>query len=81
MKENLARLWGLPFSTYAPRRRGGVKTTIYFHCVLHTKRGEGEITCKIAYEGQFFSECTIGNVRHIGIHVYSYVPIVLSGKN
>ena len=31
--------------------------------------------------GQFFSERTIGNVRHMGLHVYSYVPIVHSGKN
>ena len=35
------------------------------------------------YMGQFFSECNIGNVRHIGtyIDVYSYVPIVHFGKN
>ena len=26
--------------------------------------------------GQFFSECIIGKVRHVGIHVYLYVPIV-----
>ena len=30
---------GLPFSTYAPRRVGGVNPPIHFHCVLHAKRG------------------------------------------
>ena len=33
------------------------------------------------YLGQFFSECTIGNVQHVGIHVYPYIPLVHSGKN
>ena len=34
-------LWGLPFSTYAPRGGGGFKSPIHFHCVLHAKRGGG----------------------------------------
>ena len=30
--------------------RGGVKSPIHFHCVLHAKRGEGvQKACKIAY--------------------------------
>ena len=32
---------GLPLITYAPRGGGGVKSPIYFYCVLHTKRGGG----------------------------------------
>ena len=32
-------IWGLPFSTYTPRKGGGVKPPIHFHCVLHAKRG------------------------------------------
>ena len=32
---------GLPLITYAPRERGGVKSPIHFHCVLHAKRGGG----------------------------------------
>ena len=47
----LLNVWGLPFSMYALRGRGGgVKSAIHFHCVLHAKRGEGvQIACKIAY--------------------------------
>ena len=42
---------GFPFSTYTPRGRGGIKSPIHFHCVLHAKQGGGgvQITCKIAY--------------------------------
>ena len=29
----------LPLITYAPRGRGGVKSPIHFHCVLHAKSG------------------------------------------
>ena len=32
------KLWGLPFSTYAPRGVGGVKPPLHFHCELHAKR-------------------------------------------
>ena len=38
-------------------------------------------SCVLVYEGQFFSECTIRNVHHIGIHVYMFVPIVYIGNN
>ena len=45
--------WGLPLIMYAPRcvcGGGGVKSPIYFHCVLYAKRGEGvQIASKIAY--------------------------------
>ena len=28
---------GLPFSTYAPKGKGGIKPPIHFPCVLHVK--------------------------------------------
>ena len=44
------KLCRLSFSTYAPRRGGGVKSPIHFLCALHAKRGEGvQIACKINY--------------------------------
>ena len=38
---NILDIRGLPLITYAPRGRGGVKSRIHFHCVLHAERGEG----------------------------------------
>ena len=32
---------GLPFSMYASRGSGGVKSPLHFHCVLHAKMGGG----------------------------------------
>ena len=32
-------IWGHPLIKYAPKGRGGVKSPIHFHCVLHAKKG------------------------------------------
>ena len=41
-KSVLKTAWGIPFSTYTPRGRGGgVKRLIHFHCILHAKKGGG----------------------------------------
>ena len=53
MVGQIVEIMGIPLITYAPRGRGvKVSYNIYFHCVLHAKKGGGEgvqITCKIAY--------------------------------
>ena len=47
---HVAMHFQITVKSHLGEERGGVKSTIHFHCVLHAKRGGGlQVACKIVY--------------------------------